>query len=132
MKKSINVVAAIIKKDNLYFCAQRPDRGELAKKWEFPGGKIESDESHEDALIREINEELDSIVKVKDYIMTVDHEYETFHLVMHCFLCELVEGALRNKEHINTAWLTIEEMYKYDFAEADKPIIEHLKLKYKE
>jgi len=131
MKKSINVVAAVIKKENLYFCAQRPDRGELAKKWEFPGGKIESNESHEEALVREIKEELDSIIKIKEYILTVEHEYETFYLIMHCYLCELVEGVLKNKEHINTAWLTIDEMYKYDFAEADKPILKFLESNYR-
>lgn len=127
MKKTIEVVAAIIKKDHKYFCCQRKDSGELAKKWEFPGGKIEMNETHEDALIREIKEELNTEIKVLNLLMTVSYEYDTFNLIMHCYMAEVVMGNLELKEHLDSKWLTLDEMSAYDFALADLPIIEKLK-----
>ena len=126
MKKHIEVVAAIIKKDDKFFCAQRADKGELARKWEFPGGKIEQGETHQEALAREIKEELDTEIKVNDFIVTVHHEYNSFILTMHCYKCNVISGSLNLSEHIDCKWLTLAEMKVYDFAEADIPVIDKL------
>lgn len=126
MKKRIEVVAAVIKKDNTYFCAQRKDQGELARKWEFPGGKIEKGETQAEALKREIKEELNTIIEVKDFLITVNHEYNTFNIVMHAYECEVIEGDLDITEHLDKKWLTKEEMAAFDFAAADLPIIDIL------
>lgn len=126
MKKQIEVVAAVFSKGNKYFCAQRKDKGELAKKWEFPGGKIEENETHQDALAREIKEELSAIIKVNDFIMTVVHEYNGFVLTMHAYHCEIIEGDLIISEHLDSKWVTLEEMGNYDFAAADLPIVKKL------
>mgnify|MGYP001026884927 CR=1 FL=1 len=126
MKKQIEVVAAIIKKDDKFFCAQRADKGELSKKWEFPGGKIELGETHQEALVREIKEELDTEIKVGDFIVTVQHEYNSFILTMHCYECCVISGSLNLTEHIDCKWLTLAEMKEYDFAEADIPVIDKL------
>lgn len=125
--KKIEVVAAVIKKGDKYFCAQRKDFGELAKKWEFPGGKIESNETKEQALIREIKEELDTEINIIKYITTVYHQYNSFFLTMHAFECEVVTGELEISEHLDSKWLSKHEMGAYDFAAADIPIIEALK-----
>lgn len=125
--KKIEVVAAVIKKGDKYFCAQRKDYGELAKKWEFPGGKIEPNETREQALIREIKEELDTDVKVTRFITTVNHQYNSFFLTMHAFECEVVSGKLQILEHLDSKWLSKHEMSEYDFAAADLPIIQVLK-----
>ena len=126
MKINIEVVAAIIEKDGLYFCAQRADKGELAKKWEFPGGKIELGETHEEALIREIKEELSAEIIVEDFISTVEHEYNSFYLIMHCYNCRVVKGELIISEHLASKWASLDEMLKMDFAQADIPIITKL------
>ncbi|MDD3122476.1 MAG: (deoxy)nucleoside triphosphate pyrophosphohydrolase [Candidatus Izemoplasmatales bacterium] len=126
MKKHIEVVAAVIERNGTYFCAQRKDQGELAKKWEFPGGKVELGETKEEALIREIKEELDSLITVDQFLMTIHHEYNTFVITMHCYKCTLIKGTLVLSEHINSKWATVEKMRSIDFAQADKPIIEML------
>jgi 8-oxo-dGTP diphosphatase len=131
MKKQIEVVAAIINKDNKFFCAQRADKGELAKKWEFPGGKVEIGETHQEALAREIEEELNTIIKVNDFVTTINHEYSSFILTMHCYECQVISGSLTISEHINSKWLTLSEMDDYDFAQADIPVIQHLNNKKK-
>jgi len=87
--KTIEVVAAIITKDGKYFATQR-GYGDFAGGWEFPGGKMEPGETPQDALVREIKEELDADITVGELIETVEYDYPTFHLTMHCFLCELV------------------------------------------
>lgn len=124
--KTIEVVAAVIKQGNQYFCAQRKDQGELAKKWEFPGGKIELGETHKEALSREIREELSTEIIVKDHILTVEHQYKSFFLIMHAYECEIVHGELAISEHLDSKWLTKAQMSEYDFAAADLPIIEVL------
>jgi len=126
MKKHIEVVAAVFKKNNKYFCAKRKNEGELAKKWEFPGGKIEQGESHQDALIREIKEELSADILVKEYITTINHEYNSFFLTMHCYYCDIIKGDLVLSEHLDSKWLSKDEMKKYDFADADLPLIKLL------
>lgn len=124
--KKIEVVAAIIKKDNKYYCAQRKDEGELAKKWEFPGGKIEENETHQQALEREIKEELSAEIKVGKFLVTIEHEYNSFFLTMHCYYCDIIKGDLVISEHLDSKWLTKKEMLSYDFADADKPVIKLL------
>ena len=125
--KNIEVVAAIfINKNNEIFCARRKDEGELALKWEFPGGKIEPAESHQEALIREIKEELSTDIKVNDFIMTVKHQYKGFHLTMHAYFAEVVTGDLVLNEHTGFKWLRKEELYSLDWAAADLPIVEFL------
>lgn len=126
MKRQIEVVAAVIIKDNKIFCAQRPNKGEVGLKWEFPGGKIELGETKEEALIREIKEELNSEIKVLEYITTVKHEYSTFFLTMHVFKCQLVSGNLEISEHVDAKWVTYDEIKSLDWAPADIEIIDLL------
>lgn len=125
--KHIEVVAAIFIKEDKIFCAQRANKGPLALKWEFPGGKVEEGENHSDALKREILEELDTVIEVKDYCMTVKHQYETFHLTMHAYFCEVIMGDLELKEHVASCWLNVEKLDSLDWAAADIPIVEKLK-----
>ncbi len=125
--KYIEVVAAVIVNEkNQIFCARRKDQGELALKWEFPGGKIEQHESFEEALVREIKEEFSSTIKVNDFIMTVKHQYQGFHLTMHAFYAEVIEGNLTPNEHTDSKWLSIHELHTLDWAEADLPIVQAL------
>ena len=121
--KKVEVVAAIIQKDNKIFCAQRNLSKSMGGKWEFPGGKIEEGETREEALVREIKEELDSDIRVDKYLMTVEHDYPTFHITMHDYLCTLVKGELILKEHNDSVWLSKEELLSLDWADADKPIV---------
>ncbi len=96
---------------------------ESAHKWEFPGGKIENGETHQQALIREIKEELNSVIKVNDFITTVNHEYNTFSITMHAYLCELLDSNLEISEHISKCFIYKDEFINYDLALADLPII---------
>ena len=127
MKKHIEVVAAVIKKGDKYFCAQRKDAGELARKWEFPGGKVEKNEKLEAALERELEEELNLKVRINGFITTVNHEYVGFNLTMHAFLCSTDITDIKLNEHLDSKWLTLDEMMHLDWAAADLPIIEKLK-----
>lgn len=126
MKKTIEVVAGLIQKDGKFLCCQRKDVGELAMKWEFPGGKIELGESHHEALKRELKEELNIITDVNDIFITVRHEYKTFILVMYVYNVEVIEGQIILNEHIDSKWLSPVNMLQYDFADADIPIIDKL------
>lgn len=120
--KHIEVVAAIIVADNKIFSTQR-GYGDFKDQWEFPGGKMEPGESREDALIREIKEELDTTISVEKYLTTVDYDYPNFHLTMHCFICSIVEGDLVLKEHESAKWLDKENAYQVEWLPADKVII---------
>ena len=124
--KKVEVVAAVVQKDNKIFCAQRNLAKSMGGKWEFPGGKIEVGETKEEALVREIKEELDSDIVVDKYLMTVEHDYPTFHITMHAYLCTLVKGELILKEHNDGVWLTKEELLSLDWADADNPIVNKL------
>ena len=121
--KRVEVVAAVIQKDNRIFCAQRNLSKSMGGKWEFPGGKIELGETKEEALVREIREELDSDIVVDKYLITVEHDYPNFHITMHAYLCTLVKGELTLKEHNDSVWLSKEELLSLDWADADKPIV---------
>ena len=126
MKKHIHVAAAVIIQGNSVFAAQRKDSGEIALKWEFPGGKLEEAESGEEAVVREIREELDSTISVIKKIKTVEHEYNSFTLTMDAYLCTLIEGDLVMSEHLDSCWLTHETLYSVDWAEADIPIVDEI------
>ena len=133
--KHIEVVCAIIQKDGKYFCCQRGFGRALEGKYEFPGGKIEVFETKEEALVREIKEELNSLIKVTKYLCTVQHIYKDeevkpfkgFYITMHAYLCDLVSGNLTLSEHVDSKWLSINELESVDWAEADKPIIKIVK-----
>ena len=110
--KTKNVVAAIIlNKDCSKVFATARGYGEFKGLWEFPGGKIEPGEKPEEAVVREIREELDSLVSVKEQIGTIEYDYPDFHLSMRCFLCELIEGELTLKEAEASVWLSKDHLY---------------------
>ena len=119
----IEVVAAVLKNEGKVFCAQRNNEGPLAKKWEFPGGKIEHGETCKQALKRELFEELNLEVKVGDFILTVKHQYPTFFITMHAFYCDIDTRCIDLNEHIDSKWLEPNELLQLDWAEADIPII---------
>lgn len=102
--KTVYVVAAIIEKDNKILIAQRL-KGEFAGLWEFPGGKIEEGESPEQAIIREIKEEFDTELNVNSFLTTIEHQYDTFHLIMDCYICSIKSGNLVLHDHIAYKWI---------------------------
>lgn len=130
--KTIRVVAAVIKTVNetgapIIFATQR-GYGDFKGGWEFPGGKIEESETAEQALIREIEEELETKITVGDLIDTVEYDYPTFHLSMDCFWCEIVSGDLVLKEHEAARWLTKEELHSVEWLPADIALIEKIRM----
>lgn len=126
-KKIVTVVAAVIcddmKSPKKIFATQR-GYGEFKGGWEFPGGKIEQGETSQEALEREIIEELATKIKVGELIDTVEYNYPEFHLSMKCFLCEVVSGNLELKEHEAAKWLQKELLYEVDWLPADVSLIE--------
>lgn len=123
--KTIEVVAAIIQKNGKYFATQR-GYGEFEGLWEFPGGKIEPGESHETALKREIQEELGIDISVKDLLCTTNYDYPSFHLTMHCYLCNIASGEIELREHKSARWLKPETLNNVEWLPADKEIIAKL------
>ena len=126
MMKTVRVVAAVIRKDDKIFATQR-GYGEFKDGWEFPGGKIEDGETPEQALAREIKEELDTEIQVGKLIDTIEYDYPKFHLSMDCFWCEIMQGGLELKEHEAARWLSKEELYSVDWLPADVGVIEKIK-----
>lgn len=131
--KTVRVVAAVIKSvnemgDTIIFSTQR-GYGEFKGGWEFSGGKIEKGETPQEALKREIMEELDTEIIVGELIDTIEYDYPTFHLSMDCFLAEIVNGTLVLKEAEAARWLTKEQLYSVDWLPADLTIIEKIKEK---
>lgn len=124
-RKHIEVVAAIILRDGRIFATQR-GYGEWKDWWEFPGGKIEPGESPEDALKREIREELATEIEVDELLTTVEYDYPKFHLTMHCYLCTIISGDLSLLEHEDARWLAIDELDNVKWLPADKDVIEKL------
>ena len=120
--KTIKVVAAIIIENGNVFATQR-GYGEFKDGWEFPGGKVEANETPEDALVREIKEELDTEIEVLELLDTVEYDYPKFHLSMECFICKMKSGDLILKEHEAAKWLTKETLDSVDWLPADEGVI---------
>ena len=127
--KTIEVAAAIIFREEKVLCVQRPvnTREYISSKWEFPGGKVEVDESREEALVREICEELSVDIEVSEFFMTIEHTYPDFHLIMHVFKCVLDQGEITLNEHVALKWLSVDELDQLGWAEADVAVVKCLK-----
>ncbi len=123
MTKTVKVVAAVICRDGMVFATQR-GYGKYKDKWEFPGGKIEENEAPEDALVREIREELDADIVVGELLTTVEYDYPDFHLSMDCYRAEVADGAeLKLLEHEAARWLSADELYGVDWLPADIEVL---------
>lgn len=125
-RKTINVVAALIRDGKRVFATAR-GYGNYKGWWEFPGGKVEPGESPEDALVREIREELDSEISVDGYISTIEHDYPEFHLSMRCYWCSLISGDLVLKEAEDAKWLDVETIDLVKWLPADITLIDEIK-----
>ena len=126
MNKRIEVVAAVILHEGRIFATQR-GYGEWQDWWEFPGGKMETVETPEETLVREIREELSAEISVNEFLCTVEYDYPAFHLTMHCYLCSLVTQALHLNEHEAAKWLTKDELDSVKWLPADVKVIEDLR-----
>lgn len=124
--KTIQVVAAVIRQGGRIFATQR-GYGPQKDGWEFPGGKIEPGETPEQALIREIREELDATVTVERKLCQVEYDYPAFHLSMGCYLCAVREGRLTLKEHESARWLGPKELYSVAWLPPDRAVLPHLR-----
>lgn len=129
--KTIRVVAAVIKAKNennesIIFATQR-GYGDLKGGWEFPGGKIEDGETPQEALVREIKEELDTDIEVGELIDTIEYDYPTFHLSMDCFWCDIIKGDLVLKEHEAARWLRKSELDNVEWLPADITLIDKIR-----
>ena len=125
-KRRIEVVAAVIHDGGRILATQR-GYGEFKDKWEFPGGKMEAGESREEALRREIREELDTEINIGKLLSTVEYDYPAFHLTMHCYLCSVVSGTLVLKEHESARWLSADGLESVDWLPADLQILPLIK-----
>ena len=120
--KRIEVVAGIIKDGDKIFATQR-GYGEFKDGWEFPGGKMEPGETPQQALVRELKEELAIDVNVGEFLCTVDYDYPTFHLTMHCFYCSVIGGELTLLEHEASKWLKMTELHSVNWLPADVDVV---------
>lgn len=125
--KTIVVAAAVILKDGAVFATQR-GYGPWKDWWEFPGGKIEAEECPQEALVREIREELDAEVEVGELLETVEWDYPDFHLTMHCFICSLLSESMRLNEHEAAAWLTRETLDTVRWLPADEGVVDRISM----
>ena len=125
--KQIEVVAAIIHDDESRIFATQRGYGDFKDWWEFPGGKIEAGETPEEALVREIREELSAEISVDEFLCTVEYDYPKFHLTMHCYLCSLVTEALHLNEHEAAKWLAKDELDSVDWLPADVIVVQTIK-----
>lgn len=123
--KTIEVVAAVIKRENEIFITRR-GYGEFIDMWEFPGGKIEEGESKEEALHREIKEELEIDIKNLEYLTTIEYDYSTFHLTMHCFTCEMAGGEIHLNAHNDAKWISVDELSNQKWVPADVLVLGEL------
>lgn len=123
--KQIEVVAAIIRKDDKIFATQR-GYGDWKDWWEFPGGKMEPGETPEEALKREILEELETKIQIERHFTTIDYYYPKFRLKMHCFICSIESGSLTLKEHEAAWWLKLSDIYSVDWLPADRVVVDEL------
>ena len=124
--KQIEVVAAIIRRGDKIFATQR-GYGEWKDWWEFPGGKMEAGETPEEALKREIWEELETRIVVERLVQTVEYDYPQFHLTMHCFWCHVESGSLTLKEHEAAKWLYKDQLDSVDWLPADVIVVQTIK-----
>ena len=122
--KQVEVVAAIIHDAEGRIFATQRGYGDMKDGWEFPGGKMEQGETPEEALEREILEELDTRIQVERLVTTVEYDYPKFHLTMHCYWCSIESGQLTLKEHEAARWLTIEQINSVDWLPADKVVVD--------
>jgi len=120
--KSIEVVAAIIRKGDRIFATQR-GYGDFKDYWEFPGGKMETGETPEQALVREIREELDAEIRIDKFLSTIEWDYPNFHLTMHCYVCSLVSNELHLNEHEAARWLNKKEIHSVNWLPADDQLL---------
>ena len=124
--KEIKVVAAIIQKENKILATKR-GYGEFINMWEFPGGKIESGETKEQALVREIKEELNIEISVDKFAIDIEYQYPNFYLFMSCFMCSIKEGSIELLEHNDGKWITKEELNTLNWLPADIDAFNYLK-----
>jgi 8-oxo-dGTP diphosphatase len=126
--KHIEVVAAVIEHENQYLCVQRNANkyDYISYKYEFPGGKVEINETNEEALIREIQEELNLEIQIQKHIITVEHTYPDFKISMHTYLCSTQNRSLTLNEHVDHKWLEKVDLSSLDWAAADVPIVDYL------
>jgi len=121
--KNLEVVAAVIARNGKFLCARRAAGGETGGLWEFPGGKIEPGENHRQALQREILEELVIRIDVREFLLTVTHQYRDFFLTMHVYTAGIAEGEPCAREHQALAWLDVARLSELEWAPADLPVV---------
>lgn len=127
-RKTVNVVAAVIQQDDKILATQR-GYGNYKDWWEFPGGKVEKGETPEEAIVREIQEELDAAIEVNSFLMTVEYDYPEFHLSMDCYWCHLKDKQIKLLEHEAARWLPLNDLRQVNWLPADVMIIEKIEKK---